>query len=910
MSPAGPNEAATRAQLIDNQLASAGWNATGEDLEAEYRVESRGSAGQGFVDYALRGEDGRVVGIVEAKRSSRDPIVGKEQARLYADAIEQQQGLRPVIFLANGYRILYSDGIGDARQVGAFFSPEDIARRLFQRENRSRLAAVEINSKIVNRPYQLEALRRAHETLDEGKRRLLWVMATGTGKTRTAAAFVDTVIRARWAQRVLFVVDRNTLATQALDAFREFLPGEPAEQIRTSTYDNSKRIYVATLQTMQDFYQEFTAGAFDIIVIDECHRSIYHKWKSVLTYFDAYLVGLTATPADFIDRNTFDFFGCQDRLPTFAYDLEQAVEDKNLVPYEAYHARTQIQIEGIHGSELPPQVKAQLEEEGIDPDDLNFEGTQLERRVTNRETTRLIVREFFDNALADPSGSLPGKSIIFAISHKHAVRLLEIFNEMYPQHIGLAEVIDSHMEDTESLIRRFKRDPFPRIAISVDMLDTGVDVPTVVNLGFLKPVFSRIKFWQMIGRGTRVVSETNAKEWCPADAKKVFRILDFWDNFNRFQLDPEGVEPSASTPVAVRKFRLLLQAVVGARQVGRPDLEETLISELRGMVDSLPMESPLVRAEGELIEQVARENYWLQLTPQKLQTLKLEFAPLMRFLPRVDVARETYSNHCLSAIVAILDEDDDKIERAQEKMLDDLRHLPVDHPDLEREKAFLIDVHRERISPPRTPDEVWTLRSRFERFMRLREPEPQHLITLDLDDVFEQRDWIVVGPESREFDLDDYRREVEDRVRMLAQTHPAMLRLATGQQLTDQDLMSIEAVLDEPELYITESTLRRTYSAPHGSFTTLLRHALKVEKLPSREEAINDAVAALTHSRNLTADQILFVRLFARRLIQVGRVERQDLYEVPFSRLGGDVEQKLSPNDLEELLALNSMFGM
>ena len=901
-------EAETRRHRIDLQLRRAGWEGVGVDFDAELEIASAGEPSHGFTDYALRSEDGSVLAVVEAKRSSRDAIVGKKQAELYARAIEIGQPTCPFIFLANGDDIWYWDLGSNPRRVSGFFSRRDLESRRFQLANRQPLSATPIDGRIVERPYQYEAIRRAHEAFAVGKRRALWVMATGTGKTRTAIALIDSLLRARWCQRVLFLVDRRELGTQALDAFREYLSAEPATWINSGAYDSTKRLYVATLQTMQDFHSTFTPGEFDIVVSDECHRSIYNNWESVLSYFDGLLIGLTATPSDFIDRNTFAFFGCAPNVPTFAYDYDQAVSEGYLVPFRVYHARTQIQIEGIHGRLLPPSVQAQLLESGLDPEDINFEGTDLERRVTNTETTRLLVREFFENSITDPNGSLPGKSIIFAMSHKHATRLWEAFCDLYPQFPGLAEIVDSQMERVPELMREFKRDDMPRVAISVDMLDTGVDVPTVVNLAFMKPVYSKIKFWQMIGRGTRLIDDSNETPWCPKGSKASFRILDFWDNFVRFQINPDGAEPSASTPVAVRYFRTLVRAWQLADALGEDQFAKGLLAEARSLIDNLPTESAGVRENRALVAQATTDAFWRNIDDARRQVLLLELAPLLRYVGGLDLDALTFSSRCLEAAIAILSRDSGAAARHLKDVSDTVAHLPAGRAELAHVRPLLEAVQSPAWAVSATLADVISARETLSRLMRLRESEPHHIIYLNLDDVFQEQRWVVVGPDAREFDIAVYRQAVEARLRSLAESTPAFRKLSAGGELDDSDVNEIESLLAQPDLYVTPQTLRTAYDTPVGTLLGLVRHALGLEALPSRADAIRGAFEAfVTKQAYLEASKLRFVRLFAERLIRLGRVERADLYDKPFTNLG-DTDHLLTPGDIDDLFALAAQF--
>lgn len=896
-------EAQTRATYIDVQLAKAGWQLTSIDLALEYQVGSVGQPQYGFSDYLMRGADGRPLAVVEAKRSSRDALAGKKQAEEYAKAIQAQDGVLPFVFLANGNEIWFWDLVDNPRLVAGFFPQVDLERRRFQRDVAVPLATTVIDTTIVERPYQHEAIRRAHEAFEQRQRKVLWVMATGTGKTRTAVALTKTLLEGNWAQKVLFLVDRRALRSQTAEAFAEHLPNEPSGVIQTATYDASKRIYVATLQTMQDFHQEFSPAAFDLIFTDECHRSIYDRWEPVINYFDARLVGLTATPADFLARNTYSFFGCPVGLPTFAYELETAVDEGYLAPYEAYHARTTVQIDGLNGAGLSEEAKQKLESQGIDPDDIDFAGSELEKKVTNRATTQLLVQELFEQALTDPAGQLPGKTIVFAMSHKHAKRIWEMFNELYPQWPGLAEIIDSHMEEAGELLKQFKNSDMPRVAISVDMLDTGVDVPTVLNLTLMKPVFSRIKFWQMIGRGTRLVDTYAEKPWCPAGSKERFRVLDFWENFQRFQLNPDGVEPAQTTPAPTRYFRQLMRAV-RALAPSNPALTAEFTGTARALIDALPIESSGVRESRELVLTVRGDTWWQALTDGKHQLLALEVAPLMRYLPNVDVPAVGFISSGLEAVIGLAGGDAAAAESAARRMQESMARLPRQHPDVApHEELIKSALDASWPSSAELDDSLAVLA--LADLMKLRESESSHIIHLDLDDAFLEQRWINVGPEGEAMDLDEYRAKVEERIRELAAGHPAMLKLATDQPLNNGDIQAIESALGEPGLFITEDTLKTAYRAPHGSLVSLLRHALGVEELQPRADAVKAAFEGFLKGKGyLDADRIFFVRLFAARLAEVGKIEESDLLEQPFTLLNSAGIAPVDPEDLQEMFTL------
>jgi len=470
----------TRKELIDPQLENAGWDvhdstqvgieiptdgfdpAAWAELKIELKKISEGKGTYnvdlppGICDYTLHRENGQFLAIVEAKRTSVDPRLAQAQTRFYVEELEKlpAQEFRPFGFMANGHDIYFWDvGLENKREVYGFFSRQDLETLLYIRQNKKPLPDAIINTDITDRVYQQEAIRRVSEEFEEGKRRTLLTMATGTGKTRVAMSLVDIFMRSNQAQRILFVADRNALVQQAMDeGFKPFIPNEPATRIYTHNIDTTSRLYVVTLQTINNCFQEFTPAFFDLIIFDEVHRSIFNKWNEVLEYFDGRMIGLTATPAEFIDRNTFLEFDCTDGIPTYLYSYDQAIEDGYLVPYNLYVAQTKFQRKGIKGVDLTEEERNTLVEQGIDPDSIDFEGTDLEKSISNKDTLRKQWEEFWDVCLKDQSGQLPGKTIVFAMTQDHAVRLLEVFEEMYPQYPGLAEVITYKSEYKGSLI--------------------------------------------------------------------------------------------------------------------------------------------------------------------------------------------------------------------------------------------------------------------------------------------------------------------------------------------------------------------------------------------------------------------------------------------------------------------------
>jgi type I restriction enzyme, R subunit len=546
------SEERTRREMIDPQLESAGWYLRDHSgVKTEIPVDGYKTSevsetsevwASGVTDYTLYRENGEVLAVVEAKKTAVDVRLAEAQLTHYVTEIEKHQSFRPFGFLANGLEIHFVDvGHASKREVFGFFTREDLENLLYIRQNAKPLSSVEINNHIVDRSYQHEAIRRVCEAFEQnvakvsepsqrlsgGKRKALIVMATGTGKTRTVMGLIDVFMRADQARRMLFVADRDPLVKQAIDdGFAEFLPEEPCTRLQSWKIETGNRLYAVTLQTLSNIFEQFSPAFFDLIVFDEVHRSIFNHWSEVLKYFDGRMIGLTATPANYIDRDTFNAFDCFDDKPTYLYTYEQAVEDRYLVDYSLYAARTRFQQEGIKGVNLTEEERNLLVQHGLDPDDINYEGTELEEKVTVKDMLRRQWQEIMDVCIKDPSG-MPCKTIVFAMTKKHALRLKDAFYEVFPQYVDMTKVIVSDANYRDIPVNDFKKKNQPRIAISVDMLDTGVDVPEVMNLVFMKPVLSPIKLQQMIGRGTRSQAACKFFDRLPENGKKEFLVIDF-----------------------------------------------------------------------------------------------------------------------------------------------------------------------------------------------------------------------------------------------------------------------------------------------------------------------------------------------------------------------------------------------
>jgi type I restriction enzyme R subunit len=546
----GINEAQTRKHLIDVLLKEAGWKLDDKDSVCkEYPVSGLRTTrtGNGSIDYLLFDGSGRPVAVVEAKKTSRDPEEGRLQAQDYVDAVEKKFKVRPVIFYTNGHETwMWDDRYAPPRQVWGFYTQSELERLFFRHKYGKPFTSVKIDDKIAGRSYQIKAVKAVLEKFHNNGRRALLVMATGTGKTRTVIALTKAMMEANQAKKVLFLADRDELVEQAMlkkNSFKTFMPEVPQVRITASKAENREAdLYFATYQTMINYYTAFGAGFFDLVICDESHRSIYNTYRDIIEYFDAYIVGLTATPVDYVSRNTYRLFQCEDGDPDFYYSFDEACD--HVPPYllrpRKIDVTTDFLRRGIKWANLDEAQRRQLEEEGYDEEQIDFDREKLDDFVYNDDTNRFILQNLMENGIKVKDEI--GKTIIFARNTEHAWRLEKLFNELYPQYCGkLAAVIHSRVERCKTLLDDFKEKDRPRIAISVDMLDTGIDVPEIVNLVFAKPVYSKVKFLQMIGRGTRLYENLFA----PGEHKKEFIIFDHWKNFEFFDMNADGKVPAA-----------------------------------------------------------------------------------------------------------------------------------------------------------------------------------------------------------------------------------------------------------------------------------------------------------------------------------------------------------------------------
>ena len=692
--PTELTEAETRQYFIDMMLREAGWEAVKKrgaisPLKACIEVEVQGmpnESGTGYADYVLFGADGKPLAVIEAKRTSADKEKGRKQAALYADCLEQRYGIRPVIYCTNGYHTEVLDGLGyPYRDVYGFHTVKDL-ELLIQLRNRRLITDLRINDSITDREYQKRAIRQVCERFNRYHRRTLLVMATGTGKTRVAISLTDVLMRNGWVKNVLFLADRTALVRQAKKNFVKLLPSVTTCVLSEDKKpDKLARVMFSTYQTMINYIdketKDFSVGRFDLVIIDEAHRSVFGKYTAIFDYFDSLLVGLTATPRDEVERNTFDLFQI-DAEDTFAYELDEAVDDGYLVPYNPLRRGTSILDEGIVYDKLDSEEKEQLEtvwkyekaRNGLD-DAIDYhrdiESREIFKYIFNKGTIDKVLQNLMNDGLRVKSGECVGKSIIFAYNHQHAVLIVERFHVLYPEYgADFCVLIDNYVNYAQSLIDNFEvRDKLPQIAVSVDMLDTGIDVPDILNLVFFKPVRSKIKFMQMIGRGTRLSPDI----FGPGEDKKHFNIFDWCGNFDYFSINEKGQEPLPVQSLTEKLFCIRLDIAFALQRAVyqqdtfdknlHDDLKEGLLQEVMSLKD-IRID---VRARWETVDRFRKAESWVCLDAVSVNQLKEEIAPLL-VKSVSDEQTKRFDLIMLQIELSQIDENVDSLRQQQEVM--------------------------------------------------------------------------------------------------------------------------------------------------------------------------------------------------------------------------------------------------
>ena len=890
------NESTTRRLVIDPALQRAGW-LPGDQCTREYEVTGIPNAsGVGYADYVLWGDDGKPLAVVEAKKTTVDAAKGRQQAKLYADCLEAMHGQRPVIYYTNGYEtFLWDDQAYVPRAVAGFHKEDELASLLHRRTHREPLDVARVRDAIVERYYQKRAIGSIGEQLAQARRRALLVMATGSGKTRVAIALVDLLQRAGWVKRALFLADRVSLVNQAVGAFKAHLPESSPVNLVTEK-DKAGRVYVCTYPTMMGLIDEtagtearFGVGHFDLVIIDEAHRSVYQKYGAIFRYFDSLLVGLTATPRDQVDRNTYELFELKPGVPTDAYELATAVADGFLVPPRVQQVDLRFPRDGIDYDSLSEEEQAQWEsldwgddeDGGVLPERVN--AAAINSWLFNSDTVDKVLQHLMEHGHTVDGGDRLAKTIVFARNHAHATFIEERFNHHYPRHAGhFARVIDHYATYPQSLLDDFaQKDKAPHIAISVDMLDTGIDIPEVANLVFFKPVYSRIKFWQMIGRGTRLCPDL----FGPGEDKHDFRVFDFCFNFDFFREQPEGIEDRGVAPLGARLFRARVQLLSVVQAA--PDLDPgealagALTNELHGQVAAMNRENFIVRMRLEAVERFRQPASWERLAESDVEVLQSEVAGLPSEVETDDIESRLFDLRALKMQLALAEDDAGTLERHRRRVVEIAMLLEEKSaiPAVAAQLAYLASVQENAFWEGVGLDGLEELRLRLRGLVPFLDKKTRKVVYTDFRDEITavREDAAVYLPKMTGV---QYEKKVQEYLKNHLD-HLVIHRLRTNQPLTAADLRGLEQALveigDDDGRTLLTGLLAR-HDAP--SLAHFVRSMVGMDRAAAQQ-----AFSEFLSNRNLTTSQIRFIEMVIEQLTARGVMEPSALYEAPFSSM-------------------------
>ena len=908
----------TRRFKIDALLAEAGWTGREEGRDIEYEVQGMPSdSGVGYVDYVLWGADGLPLAVVEAKRALVDPKVGQQQAKLYADCLEAEFGQRPVVFCSNGYEHwLWDDTQYPARPVQGFYTGDELALLIQRREARQELSSLDVGQGIVDRTYQERAIRAIAEHFEADKqRKALLVMATGAGKTRTVIALVDLLMRAGWVKRVLFLADRTALVNQAVNAFKAHLPDSaPVNLVTEGTGDG--RVYVSTYQTMVNKIDEYRAdgtrrfgvGHFDLVVIDEAHRSVYRKYRGIFDYFDSLLVGLTATPKDEVDKNTYDLFDLETGVPTDAYSLEDAIGDGYLVPPQAVSVALKFVREGISYDELSEAEKDQWDEldwgeddEGspLEPPD-EVDAAELNRWLFNEDTADRVLEHLMTEGIKVAGGDRLGKTIIFAKNQRHAEFIKKRFDASYPalDAGNFARVITHQVNYAQSLIDDFSNpDKAPHIAISVDMLDTGIDVPEVVNLVYFKLVRSKTKFWQMLGRGTRLRENL----FGPGDHKRCFNVFDFCQNLEYFSQELAAAEPSGRIPLSEALFiaRLDLLHVLGSiDELGGERAE--LAAVLCEAVASMNENNFLVRPHLELVERFRSPDAWETVGLEDLAALRDRVAKLPDQLDPEHEDAKRFDALMLRAELGRLSDEPYEQQRRRivnvASALEDQGNIPV----IAEQLALINDIQTDEWWADVSYPMLEEARKRLRSLVHLIERTQKNILYTDFADQLGDSSEVdlpgtggrVAGNEFEQF---------HKKARRFLHEHLAddiVAKVRSGAPITTADIDELQRVLVAAGIGDTDTFAQASERA--GSFGLFIRSIVGLDRTAAKR-----AFAKFLDDKRYTRNQIEFVNLVINYLTEYGTIDPARIYDSPFTTVAPEGPDAIFENpDLDEFFTI------
>lgn len=904
-------EAQTRVELIDTLLREAGWD-LGDPRDREYGVEGMPrqhgeGTGRGYVDYVLWGDDGLPLALVEAKRTSRNPNEGEQQAKLYADCLARMHGRRPVIFYTNGIDTwLWDDTAYAPRPVRGFYSKEQLETLIGRRTARQPLTDANVDGRIVERHYQRRAIAAVGEAFErEGQRSALLVMATGTGKTRTAIALVDQLLRAGWVKRVLFLADRQALVKQAAGQFKAFLPdAATVNLLDPRDRDAEGRVFVSTYPTMLNLInteaglpRRFGPGYFDLVIVDEAHRSVYQKYGEIFRWFDGLLLGLTATPREELNRDTYDVFHLEQGVPTDQYGLQEAIGEGFLVPPQAVNVPVKFVREGVRYADLSDDERERWNELEWDtdaddvPDGVN--AADVNRVFFNADTVDKVLGVLMEHGQKVAGGDRLGKTIIFAKNQSHADFIVECFNHHYPAYKGeFARSITHRIEHAGDLIDRFSiKDEAPHIAVSVDMLDTGIDVPEVVNLVFFKVVRSHTKFTQMLGRGTRKCPDL----FGPGQDKTSFSVFDVCGNFDYFGEQPKVADAAPAKSLRQRIFDARVDVLalvdrdaakgdeptVSDPAVGEPgsaaEVRQALARELRTQVESMNLDNFILRPHRELVEQYRQPAKWQRIDAQDAADLK----DTLSGLPAVDEERDEAAKrvdllmlHLQRATFRSEPGDDRRREQIQQIASALLEQTSI--PAVAAQAETLTDVAGDEWWQDVTIVLLERARRRIRGLARLIEKSRRAIVYTDfVDELGPITEISIALPGGSDFE------RFREKTRQFLREHSGNLTLAKlrrNEPLTPVDLQELERILVGAGVG-TAADLAKAREQSQG-LGLFVRGLVGLDR-----QAATDALNTFIAGRTLTTNQLRFINEIVEHLTRNGAIDRGLLYESPFSEL-------------------------
>ena len=886
------SEAQTRKKYIDVALKESGWVIGKNVTEEEPVTGMPNSTGTGYVDYVLWGKDNLPLAVVEAKKASVDTMVGSQQAKLYADCLQNKYGRRPLIYTTNGFEFYYTnDYMGyPRREVSGFFTQEELQLEMDGRKQRIPLEDIKISDEITNRPYQKEAVTAVCDAIMKKHRKMLIVQATGSGKTRVSISIVDVLRRHNYVKNILFLADRTALVKQAKNNYSNLLPDLSCCNLLDGKDDpESSRMIFSTYPTMMNAIDEkknkfgeklFSPGHFQLIICDEVHRSIYKKYQEIFEYFDAFLLGMTATPKNDIDKNTYSIFDLERGVPTFAYELDKAVEEGYLVNYSTLEYKTQIMEEGIHYDELSDEDKEEYEKT-FESDDMigdDISSAAINSWLFNSDTIDTVLKELMEKGLKVEGGDKLGKTIIFAKNSLHAQAIVERFNKLFPECGGdYIKQIDYSIKYCDSLIDEFSiKDKMPQIAVSVDMLDTGIDIPEILNLVFFKKVRSYAKFWQMIGRGTRLCSNLMGEGF----DKERFLIFDFCNNFEYFRVNKNGAESGVVESLSEKIYNTKAQI---ARELQAPrytsdetyvDYRINLVDQLHDAVIELNDDSFLVKRHMRYVETFRSLPAWNCLETMEISNIKEHIAPLIKPQRDDELARR-FDYLVYSIALGLLQSKN--VQTPVSIVVQTAERLSAKYsvPQVKKEKDIIEKVQTPDFWDGVTIIELETVRNAMRSLLQYLEKFVRKVYYTDFPDT------IIDSTEGEPIyggnDLKNYRKKVEYYLKEHSDKI-SVYKLRNNKKLSAADLKELERILWK-ELGSKDDYIKEYGDTPVGR---LVRQIVGVDRA-----AVNEAFSEFLTEERLNLNQMRFVNLIVDYIAANGNIDdNKVLMGEPFKSVG------------------------